>query len=190
MTRDNNPRQSTEMQRYINLHRAVLWALEINCLMQIECYVSDFGVKDNGDLRAELITARVEYESLRALNDMIAISRWVDPHAICDEDGKRHSLIDLAPLALRNACAGLCFWACQRGIKSMQLSRTGIPLGRMGHPGNAQKHPAHAHLESARLLRDSAAKATSHRDTGDVLERLEKQIALLQAELDNSPETT
>lgn len=189
-TRDNNPCQSTEMQRYINLHRAVLWALEINCLMQIECYVSDFGIKDNGDLRAEMIAARVEYESLRALNDMIAISRWIDPHAICDEDGKQKSLIDLAPLALRNPCAGLCFWACQRGIQATQISRTGIPLGRRGHPGNVQKHPAHAYLESARLLRDSAAKATSHRDTADILERLDKQIAWLQAELDNPPETT
>jgi hypothetical protein len=158
--------------------------------MQIECYVSDFGIKDNRDLRAEMITARVEYESLRALNDMIAISRWIDPHAICDEDDKQKSLIDLAPLALRNACAGLCFWACQRGIKATQISRTGIPLGRRGHPGNVQKHPALAYLESARLLRDSAAKATSHRDTADILERLDKQIALLQAELDNPPETT
>lgn len=189
-TRDNNGGRSTELQKYINLHRAVLWALEINCLMQIECYVSDFGIKDNGDLRAEMVTSRVEYESLRALDDMIAICRWIDQHAICDEDGKQHSLIDLAPLALRNACAGLCYWACQRGIQLTQLSSTGVPLGRRGYPWNGQKHPAQAYMESAQLLRDSAAKATSHRDTAGVLERLDNQIAMLRAELDNAPNTT
>ncbi|RHZ47230.1 Zn(II)2Cys6 transcription factor [Aspergillus thermomutatus] len=185
-THDNNEGHSTELKRHIQLHRAVLWALEINCLMQVECFVSDFGIKDNGDLRAEMTTARVEYESLRALNDMIAICHWIDPHAICDEDGKQHSLIDLAPLALRNACAGLCFWTCQRGINSTQLSTTRAPLGRRGPPENSQKHPAHAHIENAQLLRDAAAKATSHRDTAEILERLDKQIALLKAEMDNA----
>lgn len=180
-TRDNKVCRSTELQKYIDLHRAVLWALEINCLMQVECYVSDFGIRETGDLRAEMVTARVEYESLRTVNDMMAICRWIDQHAISDEDGKQHSLIDLAPLALRNVCAGLCYWTCQCGMKSTQLPSTGVPLGKSSHPGSRQMQPAHVYLESAQLLRDSAAKATSHRDTADVLERLDQQIAMLRA---------
>ncbi|OOQ83677.1 hypothetical protein PEBR_35997 [Penicillium brasilianum] len=185
-THDNNNGHSTEMQRHINLHRAVLWALEINCLMQVECFVSDYGINDTGDLRAEMTTMRVEYECLRALNDMMAICRWVDMHAVCDEDGKQHSLIDLAPLALRNVCAGLCYWACQRGIKSTQLPSTKTPVAPVGSNGssmNSQKHPAQAYIENAQLLRDAASKATSQKDTADVLDRLDKQIASLKAVL-------
>lgn len=186
MTHDNNG-HSTETQRHINLHRAVLWALEINCLMQVECFVSEFGIKESGDLRAEMTTSRVDYECLRALNDMMAICSWIDLHAICDEYGKQHSLIDLAPLALRNVCAGLCYWACQRGIKSIQLSSTKAPVDREGPRINNQKHPAHAYIENAQLLRNAAGKATSHRDTADILERLDKQMAVLKVELDDGP---
>lgn len=184
---------SVEMRRHIQLHRAVLWALEINCLMQVECFVSDFGIKHNDHLRAEMTTARVEYESLRALTDMIAICRWTDMHDTRDEDGKQHSLIDLAPLALRNACAGLCFWTCQRGIETshrgssspIQYSNPQARHNRKEARIDCGKQPIHAHIENAQVLRDAAAKATSHRDTVDVLKRLDKEIALLKAELDD-----
>ncbi|KAB8223444.1 hypothetical protein BDV33DRAFT_167051 [Aspergillus novoparasiticus] len=179
-TSDNNTGHSAELQRHIHLHRAVLWALEINCLMQIESFVSDFGLRDNGSLLAEVTTARIEYESLRALNDMVAICRWIDEHPICEEDGKQRSLVDLAPLALRNVCAGLCLWTCQRSISS-QFPSMRASFGRRLMPTDGQKHPSQAQLESARLLRETAAKATSHRDTVGVLERLDKQIALLDS---------
>ena len=185
---------STEMRRHIQLHRAVLWALEINCFMHVESCVSDFGIKRSDHLRAEMITARVEHESLRALNDMLDICRWTDMHDIREGDGKRQSLIDLAPLALRNVCAGLCFWTCQRGIETghhgsagpVQYSNTQARSNRKKARINCGEHPIHAHLENARLLRDAAAKATSHRDTADILKRLDREIALLKAELDNA----
>ncbi|KAJ5117841.1 hypothetical protein N7476_006789 [Penicillium atrosanguineum] len=185
-TQDNDEGYPTESQRHIQLHRAVLWALEINCLMQIESSVSEFGIKHSGDLRADISTARMKYESLRALNDISAICRWVDLHTIRDEDGKQHSLVDLAPLALRNICAGLCFWACQHGINSTQLSNTRALLGRRDSRINGQSHPMDDYMENAKLLRDTAAKATSHRDTEDILERLDKQIAMFKEELDNA----
>ncbi|KAF3394093.1 hypothetical protein F1880_004600 [Penicillium rolfsii] len=185
LTTFDNDSDSTEMRQHINLHRAVLWALEINCLMQVECFVSEFGMKESGDLKGEMTTSRMDYECLRAVNDMMAICRWIDLHPICDEDGKHHSLIDLAPLVLRDVCAGLCYWICQRGIRSIQLPSARAPVDRNDPAINSQKQPAHAYIETAHLLRIEAAKATSHRDTADLLEHLDKSIALLKVELDD-----
>ncbi|KAJ5291983.1 hypothetical protein N7478_001234 [Penicillium angulare] len=49
-----------------------------------------------------------------------------------------------------------------------------------------QRHVMIPYIGNARLLRDTAAKAVSHRDTVDVLERLDKQIALLEEQLGNA----
>ncbi|KAJ5096807.1 hypothetical protein N7456_007528 [Penicillium angulare] len=179
-TSDNDGRPITQ-NRYIQLHRAVLWALEINCLMQVENYVSEFGIKDSGHLAGEIIRARVEYESLSALSDMLSICRWMNQHDI-HENGNEFSLVDLAPLALRNVCAGLCFWICQRGITAIQRGSAQIQT-QMQVQTQTQKQMMESYIENARLLRDTAAKAVSHRDTGDVLERLDKQVALFEEQL-------
>ncbi|KAJ5476945.1 hypothetical protein N7539_007089 [Penicillium diatomitis] len=183
-----SPQSSSEDQRepqpdkYIHLHRAVLWALEINCLMHVECLVAEYGLHKSGTLVAEMTMTRVEYESLRALHDMVAICHWIDLHAIRDEDGVHHSLVDLAPLALRNVCAGLCSWTCQRGINAAELSKARRHV-ESSRPGTrAQKHPVYAYLSDMRLLRDTAAKATSHRDTTALIERMDGQIAMLTAQ--------
>lgn len=185
-TQDNHEGYLNEPQKYIQLHRAVLWTLEINCLMQIECCVTDFGIRDSNSLQREMTTARVRYESLRALSDNLAICRWVDLHAICDEDGNQHSLVDLAPLALRNVCAGLCFWTCQNGINSSHNPiLPGVSDRRDPHV-RGQKKLMDDQIENAKFLRDTAAKATSHKDTASILERLDKQIALFEEALSNS----
>lgn len=178
MTRDNDKRDG-KSHRHINLHRSVLWALEINCLMQIERYVSDFGIKGNNHLGAEVTTARVDYESLRALNDMTAICRWVEDHTVYGEDERQHSLIDLAPLALRNVCAGLCVWLCHRSIDSDQPQSSGKGTLSM----NPRRHCSANHLDIVQVLRDTAAKATSHKDTVDIIKCLDEKVAILQAAL-------
>ncbi|KAJ5999727.1 hypothetical protein N7481_000136 [Penicillium waksmanii] len=189
-TQDKNEDYPTEMQRHIQLHRAVLWALEINCLMQVECAVSDFGIRDSANLRADITAARVKYESLRALNNTISICHWIDLHTISDEDGKQHSLVDLAPLALRNVCAGLCYWSCQNlnDTYSTQISKKpALSDGRQART-DGQNHTMDDRIQNAKLLRDTAAKATSHRDTADILARLDKQITMFKATLSNASE--
>jgi hypothetical protein len=178
------------MQRHIQLHRAVLWALEINCLMQVECAVSDFGIRDSGRLRADITAARVKYECLRALNDTISICHWIDLHTLSNEDGKQHSLVDLAPLALRNVCAGLCYWSCQHlnDSNSTRISKTPALLDRMEARPDDQNHKMDDRIQNAKLLRDTAAKAISHRDTADILERIDKQIAIFEEKLNNASE--
>lgn len=174
----------TGTKKHIQLHRAVLWALELNCLLQIECCVSDYGIQDNGSLEAEITAMRVEYASLRALNDMVDICRWIKRHEIHNQDHERHSLIDLAPSVLRNICAGMCFWSCQRGI---ELCNRGCPsLLRSTHENNGYdgfKRHVQTYVETAQLLRDTAATATSHQDTAQILERLDKQRELLDSRL-------
>ncbi|OQE30079.1 hypothetical protein PENSTE_c002G05505 [Penicillium steckii] len=185
-TQDNHEDRHNGPPKYIQLRRAVLWTLEINCLMQIECCVTDFGIRDCDYLQKEITTARVRYESLQALRDNLSICRWVDLHSICDEDGIQHSLVDLAPLALRNVSAGLCFWTCQNGIKESRnlISRDEGPEGRESH-GLLQRNLMDEQLENAKLLRDTAAKAISHKDTANVLECLDKQIVLFEEALRN-----
>lgn len=172
------------MKEYLQLRRAALWALELNCVLQIECCVSDYGVRDSGSLEAEMTANRVEYESVRALNDMINICRWMTRNQACGQDGKRNSLVDLA-LFIRNTCAGMCFWSCQRGIELCRrrtpslLQFRGPASARGDGIGNEKRH-IDTYVETAQLLRDAVATATSHRDTTQVLEGLDKQRALLK----------
>ncbi len=185
-----------EIKNHTQLRRAALWALEINCLLQIECCVSDYGIQDGRGLEAEATAIRVEFESVRALNDMINICRWMEEHEVRDQDDQQHSLPDLAPYILRNTCAGTCFWSCQRGI---EISRRGLPsLLQSSHSGahgprrdsgaDGKKGHINTYAETAQLLRDVVATATSHKDTVRVLQRLDQQRHMLMAALgDISP---
>ena len=175
----------------LQLHRSVLWALEIDYLMQIEDCVSQYGIHDSTSLKAEATALRVEHESVRALMDMIAICQWMEQHKIRDQDDKPHSLIDLAPTPLRNVCTGTCFWSCQRGIEFCRrpppillhiCSTRDLTSRRCAGSDNLRRH-VNTYAETARLLRDAAATATSHHDTARVLERLDKQRALLETKL-------
>jgi hypothetical protein len=97
-------------------------------------------------------------------------------------------LIDLAPKVLRNICAGMCYWSCLRGIdlvNSGSLPR----LLRSSHENDGDdgvKRQILNYVEMARLLRDTAATATSHQDTAQILERIDKQRALLDSRLDGA----
>lgn len=142
-------------------------------------------MQDNTSLEAEAIAIRVEYESVRALNDMVDICRWIKRHETLNRDHERHSLIDLAPSVLRNICAGVCFCSCQRGI---ELCNRGSPsLLRSTHENNGDDcfKRVQTYVETAQLLRDTAATAISHRDTAQILERLDKQRASLDSRLRN-----
>jgi hypothetical protein len=114
----------SRMGKYTHLYRAVLWALELHCRLMIEDCVSEFGLQDETSLEAEVLARRVEYESLRALNEMVNVCQWMKKHETHHDDHERHSLIDLAPNILRNICAGMCYWSCQRG---MDLCDSGPP---------------------------------------------------------------
>ncbi len=161
--------------------------------MQIEDCVSQYGIRDSTSLEAEATSLRVEHESVSALKDMLAVCQWMAQHEIRDQQDKPHTLIDLAPNPLRNACAGMCFWSCQRGSEFCRRpppillypSSTGDLTGRRDAGSDRWRRHINTYAETARVLRDAVATATSHHDTAQVLERLDKQRALLETKLNN-----
>ncbi|KAK1245230.1 hypothetical protein MKX08_004859 [Trichoderma sp. CBMAI-0020] len=159
------------------LHCSLLWILEINCYLQVEACVSRYGMRDGSAFEAEMAALRIELESLRAVKDGMEIARWMKRFSAATGSGsaaKGHSLIDLAPFA-RDICAGQCFWISERGKRAIRH-----PTGRQrgAKAGNDQtKKDVNDYMEAAKEFRSAVATATSHRDTGLVLERLDKQIA-------------
>ncbi|KAL6871215.1 hypothetical protein J3F83DRAFT_734622 [Trichoderma novae-zelandiae] len=165
------------------LHCSNLWLLEINCYMQIEDCVSQYGVQRGAPFEREMTALGVESEALRAVHDGMEIAQWMRQYSATSTRGivaRNHSLVDLAPSIARDICAGLCFWICERGKKVL---RHGSPSTTIARSQNRQKEAepgkqdANEHREAARQFRSAVATATSHRDTEQVLERLDKQIA-------------
>lgn len=179
---------SSRTRKHTQLYRAVLWALELHCRLQIEDCICEHGIQDRTSLEAEVLARRVEYTSLCALNEMVNVCLWIKQLETQHQDYERHSLIDLAPKVLRNICAGMCYWSCLRGIdlvNSGSLPR----LLRSSHENDGDdgaKRQILNYVEIARLLRDTAATATSHQDTAQILERIDKQRALLDSRLDGA----
>jgi hypothetical protein len=180
-------------ERNLELRRAVLRALEINCTMQIEACVGESRLQAGSDLETEQAALRIEFESIRALNEMKEVCKRILRRFEAETGGtgahqQQHSLVDLAPNILRNACAGLCFWACQRGIDlwSRQGHQPHALHAYVRGRGGSEEEQVRMYRETAQLLRDCVATAVSHRDTGQVLRRLDGQRALL----DTLPEQT
>lgn len=169
------------------LHCTIVWLLEINCYMQIEDCVSQYGVQTGAPLEGEMMALRVEFEALRAVYDGVEISRWMRQYSASTTRGgitQSHSLIDLAPSIARDICAGLCFWTCGRGKKVFRHGSSGLanirPRNRQQEAKNEtdqRKQNVNDYRESVKEFRSAVATATSHRDTEYVLERLDKQIA-------------
>ncbi|KAH0494402.1 hypothetical protein TgHK011_001022 [Trichoderma gracile] len=157
----------------------------------IEDCVSQYGLQRGAPFEAELAALRIDLEALRAVHDGVEISQWMRQHSATSNRGvvaqpHFHSLVDLAPSIARNICAGLCFWICERGKQALGH---GSPSATMARSQNRQKEAQPAkqdvndYREAAQQLRSAVATATSHRDTEQVLDRLDKQIALFEAAL-------
>ncbi|KAL7822593.1 hypothetical protein V8C26DRAFT_389411 [Trichoderma gracile] len=184
---------SSKASFLLPLHCSTLWFLQINCYMQIEDCVSQYGLQRGVPFEAELAALRIDLEALRAVHDGVEISQWMRQHSATSNRGvvtqpRSHSLVNLAPSIARNICAGLCFWICERGKQALGH---GSPSATMARSQNRQKEAQPAkqdvndYREAAQQLRSAVATATSHRDTEQVLDRLDKQIALFEAALES-----
>lgn len=175
----NNSRSAQET--HLQLRRAVLCALEINCTMQIEACVSASRLQVDSAMDTEQVSLQIDFESVRALNDMKGVCEWMrkleaESYGTAHH---QHSLVDLAPNILRNACAGLCFWACQRGIDICEGRGRSFAFHAYAGKGGRKERHAEMYKNTAQLLRDCVATAVSHKDTMQVLQRLDGQRALL-----------
>ncbi|KAJ6440232.1 aldehyde reductase [Purpureocillium lavendulum] len=169
-----------------DLHRAVAWLLEINCSMQIENLVDQYGIQDAATLSSVAVSHRVEYESLRAVDQVADMSSWLAQIRLHGEEGKTHSLIDLAPSILRDVCKGLCVWTCLRATKLLQQQSQEDTLGAHRAPYDGSQRATMSinnrvasYRRVATSLRDAVASAVSHSDTGQIVAFLDEQIAAL-----------
>jgi hypothetical protein len=183
---NNTHNLSPLQQRNLQLRRTVLCALEINCTMQIEACVADSRLQVESDLEAEQTALQIDFESIRALNDMKEVCKWMRKFEAetCGTTHQQHSLVDLAPNILRNACAGLSFWACQRGINIWERQGGSHAFQAYARNERSKEEQVKMYKEIAQLLRDCVATAVSHKDTVQVLERVDCQRALLETLLE------
>ncbi|KAK9236478.1 hypothetical protein V1525DRAFT_406956 [Lipomyces kononenkoae] len=163
------------------LHAAVLWLLELNCYMQIEDCVTQYGIQDRFTIEGEMITYRVGYETLRAVSEIVDISVWAKQVKIQGIKLGQKSLADLAPQMVRNICAGACFWICLRGKATFSGEVLNvIQFGTTPNGEDTRKTTMENYVRAAKLLREAVGTAISHKDTEQVLENIDKPIALLE----------
>ncbi|ETS06650.1 hypothetical protein M419DRAFT_126082 [Trichoderma reesei RUT C-30] len=175
------------------LHCSILWLLQINCYMQIADCVSRYGLQDGAPFEAEITALRVDLEALRAVHDGMEISQWMSQHSATSNRGvvaqtHSYSLVDLAPSIARDICAGLCFWICERGKQALGHGSPSATIARSQRrlkEAQPAKQDVNDYRKAARQLRSAVATATSHRDTEQVLDRLDKQTALFEAALNS-----
>ncbi|OQD72592.1 hypothetical protein PENDEC_c020G04011 [Penicillium decumbens] len=77
-----------------------LWALEINCYLQIDVCVAQYGFSDGGTVRAETAALRTEYESLGATLEAVDLAGSIRERQPENPDSEERPLIDLAPSTL------------------------------------------------------------------------------------------
>ncbi|OAA57778.1 Fungal transcriptional regulatory protein [Cordyceps fumosorosea ARSEF 2679] len=138
---------------HLDVQRAVLHLLRVNCYLQIENWVDEHGLSVASV--ADLATgARVEYESLRAVQDGADVAAWLGE----DRHVGDFAVVDLAPNILRDISAGLGVWTCLHGVRQVDNSTYQVH-------DRSTKGLLEMHLETARLFRSTVAAATSHSDT-------------------------
>lgn len=157
--------------QHLQVQRAVLHLLRINCYMQIESWTDEHGIGMT-TMADQMTGPRIEYESLRALSEGAEIADWLNGCRVGE-----FALIDLAPNILRDINVGLGFWTCLHGIQQRTKSTYCIH-------DHSSKDSLGVHLETATLFRSVVARAVSHRDTSNVLARVDEQIASLKESLE------
>lgn len=176
---------STPSNRHILLQRALLWLLEINCYMQIESCITQYGFRDESSLEAEIIKLRAQYECLQAVQDVVEMCQWIGQCPAVDS-AEVKPLVDLAPSILRNICAGMCIWVCLHAEKLILREPSDVSRGGSGSEdceNSTDKSRIKMYVKAAQTLRDTIAASSSHGDTVKILTRLDNQISSLLEKL-------
>lgn len=162
-------RESTPIPpgRKIRLQRAILWALEVNCYLQIDNYVAEYGIKNGNSVQAEVISFKFLEIALEAVN----LAHSIKEDLLRDRS-KEKPLVDIVPSILRDICADVCSWICSRGF--------GPPTTLAPQDSGIQSQRRADYAKIANILRDTVAAASSHSDTTQMLGRLDDRIASLQ----------
>ncbi|KAI1131190.1 hypothetical protein F5Y10DRAFT_234015 [Nemania abortiva] len=182
----------TEMEQFLPLHKAIATLLELNCFMQIEACVSQYGIEDRSSLMGQIVDMRVKYETLQAAYKVVEVARWIEKLTISQRTSTSvitHYMADLAPGVIRNICAGASTWISGRAREIFHPKSHGLLNPVPGKPdyvfgdgdiAGLPKERAKSWIESLSALRDIAATATSHRDTEHLIKRLDQQRGSLE----------
>lgn len=183
----------TEIKDFVPIHKAVVALLELNCVMQLEACVSEYGIEEHGSSMGQIVDMRVKYETLQAAYRIAEVARWIEKLSVSQGMSTStitHAMTDLAPGVIRNICAGASYWISQQAKEMFQSTRNGEFNTTMAKSDCASgdrniaelsRERVKSWMESVATLRDTAATATSHRDTEILIERLDQQLGSLKA---------
>ena len=182
------------VRSHTELQRAVVGLLELNCYMQMEDCITQHGIQELETLEGEILGLRIEYETLRAINNVTSPSQSTLLVLNCGDETTLPSLADMSPQILRNICAGVCMWLCRR-VQAMQRQSSSSQSPLSKSVGQRKKEDGREPLilgrvagyaAKAKLLRDIAASAISHKDTSQLIAGLDTQLDLLGVSTDGT----
>ncbi|TGJ85757.1 hypothetical protein E0Z10_g3003 [Xylaria hypoxylon] len=182
-----------ETKDFLPIQKAVILLLELNCFMQLEACVLQYGIEDRSSAMGQIVDMRVKYETLRSAYKIVEVAQWIEKVTTNQRMltfTTTHAMTDLAPGVIRNICAGASNWISRKAKETFQSTASeglnptiGIPDSVFGVGNTAEllKEQARSWMDSSTTLRDIAATATSHRDTEHLIERLDLQLGSLKA---------
>ncbi|KAI0427078.1 hypothetical protein F5Y09DRAFT_41419 [Xylaria sp. FL1042] len=184
---------STDTNEFLPIHKAVIALLELNCFMQLEACVSQYGIEEFGSPIGQIVAMRVKYETLQAAYKIVEVARWVERLTVDQEiptSTITYTMADLEPGVIRNICAGAFNWISQQAEDMFHSTRSeGLnPTTReydyvvgSGDTAELSRERVKSWVDSLAILRDTAATATSHRDTEHFITRLDQRLGSLKA---------
>ncbi|KAI0552130.1 hypothetical protein F4679DRAFT_535991 [Xylaria curta] len=195
----SNPRRDAtlslenDVDDFLPLHKAVVALLELSCFMQLEACVSQYGIEDRDSLSGQIADMRVRYESLQAASRIVEVARWIEQLTVSErmlKSASIYAMADLAPVIIRNICAGASNWISLRANETLQsVAEEEGPKLTVGRPDREfsekrriemSEERGRSWVESLTTLRNIVASSTSHRDTECMLERLDQQLESLR----------
>ncbi|KAI1284793.1 hypothetical protein F5Y07DRAFT_385478 [Xylaria sp. FL0933] len=184
---------STNSYEFLPIQKAVVALLELNCFMQLEACVSQYGIEESGSPIGQIVAMRVKYETLQAAYKIVEVARWVAKvtvdHGI-STSSNIFPMADLEPGVIRNICAGAFNWISRQSEEMFHSTNREVlnPTTRefdyvvdSGSTAELSRERVKNWVDALAALRDTAATATSHRDTEHLITRLDQSLGSLRA---------
>ncbi|KAI0525462.1 hypothetical protein F5B22DRAFT_590051 [Xylaria bambusicola] len=171
------------------IHAAIVTLLELNCYMQLDACVSQYGIEESGSSMGHIVDTRVKYETLQAAHKIVNVAEWIRKLTASEMWPTPTTMPDLSPGVIRNICVGAHNWIYRNAKEMLHIPHLRISNIELAESGVAAGNRIREELSTARvkswvdsltILRDIAATASSHRDTGPSIERLDGQMRALK----------
>ncbi|KAL4909605.1 hypothetical protein BDW74DRAFT_173099 [Aspergillus multicolor] len=191
-TREGHSQSSNTVNKNL-LRGTVISLLEWNCYMEIERCL-EVGIQERASAEGEALELRTRYETLKAADQIFKTTQYMEAETETLENRGQAakvagqyecSLVDLWPGILRNICCGAAYWFCGHVRKLLQ-QQIRDESTHAYHAKALSRQRAEHYVEKAAKLRDTAARAASHRDTADVVRRVDEQLHAMKELVERS----